>query len=655
MPASHIARRLAGVFLFASIPYAPTVAAQVAPPPLEAYGELPTLEDMTISDAGQIAMLTTVNGKRLLVVVDQSMKPKAAMEVGDIKVRGIRWVGEETIVILRSDTQELGWRFVADKFEFRNAMILPADGQGDIQTVFSNDRSMLNSIWGVRGYRHIGGKWIGYFGGIAMTMGQAGNYYFDSKTRAGLYAVDLKTNKARKVAASPSGNEYYDWLLDERGEILATLTFNDANGAWRIVNERRKEIASGNMPKGGGELMSFNVDGTKAIYDIFSEHGDDAYYEVSLDGSDKPKRIFADVDIDVLFTDRSDSRIIGYLPSAEEENDDPVFFDPAAQEKIGKVISAFRPVDGKLQSWTPDFGRILLTTAGNNDSGTWYLINTVEGRADVIGYSRPQIRANQVGPISTVHYKAQDGLEIEGVLTLPPGREAKSLPVIIFPHGGPRAHDEATFDWWAQAFASRGYAVLQPNFRGSTGYGDDFLHAGDGQWGKKMQSDLSDGLAFLAEQGIVDPQRACIMGASYGGYAAMAGISLQQGVYRCSVAVAGVSDLELFVRREFNETGSRELKDAWLEMMGSQSNLDEVSPRHFADKADAPILLIHGRNDTIVPYQQSRVMADALKSAGKPFELVDLGEEDHNLAHSATRKQMLEAAMAFVEKYNPAD
>lgn len=628
--------------------------AQVAPPPLEAYGELPTLEDIAISPAGKLAMLATSGGKRLLVVLGADMKPVSAMEVGDIKVRDLEWVGDEMIVIERTDTQDLGERFIAQNAEFGNAMIVQADGGGEVRTVFADDKSILKATFGNFGYRNVGGRWIGYFAGIPMQMGQTGQYYYDGGQPA-LYAVDMGTNKARRITSAASENENSDWLIDASGNVAATMIFNDKTGAWRLTNAQGRELASGSSLKGGASIISFSADGQKVLYRVTDEHGDTEFFEVPGSGG-TPQPVFADSDIDIPFIDSATGRLTGYIPEEGEQGQGrPVFFDPNAQETVGKVIAAFQNVHGTLEDFSPDYTRIILSTAGNNDSGTWYLVDTSAGQASVVGRARPQIRANQVGPISVVQYKAQDGTEIEGILTLPPGRPAKSLPVIIFPHGGPRAHDERTFDWWAQAFASRGYAVLQPNFRGSTGYGDAFMHAGDGEWGRKMQTDLSDGLAYLAEQGIADPKRACIMGGSYGGYAAMAGITLQNGLYRCSVAVAGVSDLGIFLRREYNESGSRELRDGWLEMMGARSNLEEVSPRTFAAKANAPILLIHGRDDTVVPYQQSRIMADALKDAGKPFEFVELEGEDHWLSRSQTRQQMLAAAVKFVLEHNPPD
>lgn len=286
---------------------------------------------------------------------------------------------------------------------------------------------------------------------------------------------------------------------------------------------------------------------------------------------------------------------------------------------------------------------------------TWWLVDIKTGDAKDLGVSYT-MRGADVGPMRMITYKATDGLAIQAVLTLPPGRNPKNLPFVVLPHGGPSARDYPGFDWLAQAFASRGYAVLQPNFRGSTGYGAAFENAGDGEWGRKMQTDISDGLAFLAKEGIVDPKRVCIAGASYGGYAALAGVTLQQGLYRCAVSVAGLSDLQTFYDDRMRISASnRTIFRNFQRQIGSGQNLKDISPARFADRADAPILLIHGKDDTIVLYKHSDIMADALKRANKPFELVTLPGGDHWLTTSETRLAMLEAMVAFIEKHNPAD
>jgi dipeptidyl aminopeptidase/acylaminoacyl peptidase len=243
---------------------------------------------------------------------------------------------------------------------------------------------------------------------------------------------------------------------------------------------------------------------------------------------------------------------------------------------------------------------------------------------------------------------------------LPPGKPAKNLPLVVMPHGGPVARDYVGFDWWAQAFASRGYAVFQPNFRGSNGFGKGFIEAGYGQWGRKMQTDISDGVADLAKQGLIDPKRACIVGASYGGYAALAGVTLQQGLYRCAVSVGGVSNLNDLLKWDDVRFGDQsETLRIERERLGATSIGDPamatISPARHADMADAPILLMFGHDDTVVNPQQSRGMADALKSAGKPVELVELPEEDHWLSRPATRIAVVKASLEFVMKNNPPD
>jgi dipeptidyl aminopeptidase/acylaminoacyl peptidase len=221
------------------------------------------------------------------------------------------------------------------------------------------------------------------------------------------------------------------------------------------------------------------------------------------------------------------------------------------------------------------------------------------------------------------------------------------------------AQDMPGFDWWAQAMASRGYAVLQPQFRGSDGLGWKHATAGFGEWGRKMQTDLSDGVRYLAAQGTIDPKRVCIIGASYGGYAALAGPTLDRGVYRCAVSVAGVSDPESMLNWERHRESSSDNATMrfWTRFMGVKSyddpKLRDISPLRHAADADVPILLIHGSDDTVVPISQSEDMESALRDAGKPVKFVRLKSEDHWLSRAETREKMLQAAIAFLETNNP--
>lgn len=626
--------------------------ATMASPPLDAYGDLENVEDVAISPNGEmLAVAGMIGEERRVILLDGSRKLIAARGMGDLKFQSVSWAGDEFAVVRLRDTVNLGMYFTADKAELSAAAIIPVDGS-EIEGVFGKTPSIAKYIQGSYGFRNVNGNWTGYFGGVKYRREGKTGFAFDHG-RPFLFAVELRKNRPHQVAAAAAEEHWRDWLVDGAGEVAATLDVSSVTGEWKIQNVRGRQIASGVERTGGIDLISLGKDGLSAIYKISDDVNEvERLMEVPLSGGTATE-ILEGVDIKRFYIDGSNGHLLGYLP---ESSDKTVLFDLAKQEILNKVYRAFPGLKTTVIEWAPSFSHFIVHTSGNGDSGTWFLVDIRHLKAEPIGYDRPLIGPEAVGPISVEKYTADDGLEMDGILTLPPGREAKNLPIIIMPHGGPSSHDEARFDWWSQAFASRGYAVFQPNFRGSTNRDLAFARAGFGQWGRKMQSDISDGLKALADRGIVDSKRACIMGASYGGYAALAGVTLQQGLYRCAVAVAPVSDVRLMYRTDQRESNNDKMqRRALIAALGDPSLFDEISPRRFADKADAPILLIHGKDDTRVPFTQSRVMADALRDAGKPHELVVLEDEDHFLSRAPTRKQVLNAAMRFVEKHNPAD
>lgn len=648
MGRTGLVRRIAALVLMVwAVP-----AAAAEPVPLEAYGDLPGVEQAAISPSGRgLAMVGRIQGKRQLVVLDADRKVRRLIPASDAKIRDLRWVGEEEVLLITSVTEKLDPIFIAARAEIFGALVVPLDGR-EPWLVFSNTAVMANMITADLGTRFIGGKWEGFFSGIEFANSKIGNSIVGST--GVLRAVDLKSKSTRNVATSSSSNVFREWLIDEHGRPVVNFEITTERGRWKISNDRGTELVSGVNTTGTVELLCLGHEGKTVIYANEDDTtGEVHWYEIPLEGG-AAKEVLANVNVDRLYIDRTNGRLLGYLEGGTTPRSH--FFDAGRQAAAEKVMAAFPGLQVQLADWTPDFSHMLVRTSGNADSGTWYLVDLANRRADPVGTERPLILPERVGPISRLSYRAADGLELDGILTLPPGREARNLPIILLPHGGPTSEDRLDFDWWAQAFASRGYAVFQPNFRGSTNRDDAFRRAGYGEWGRKMQTDLSDGLAELARRGIVNPERACIMGGSYGGYAALAGVTLQQGIYRCAVSVAGVSDLRDLYSTRVRETGHR--KTVWRAMresMGHPSTFDDVSPRKHADRADAPILLIHGKDDVVVPYDHSSAMASALRSAGKPYELVALKEEDHWLSRAETRKQMLAEAMHFVQQHNPAD
>ena len=623
--------------------------AQQPSPPLEAYGDLPAIESAEISPTGNhTAMVMTVGGERQVLVFDATGAPVRQFVIGDIKVRWIEWVGDEAILLVRSETGRVGRLYGNSKREWARANVIPLDPGRDVVSVFANQRDIANAMAGFYGVRQVDGRWKGYFGGFPKGKSSGEGERILSGNPA-LYEVDLLTGDARQIAFPSQWPIVREWLVGADGKVLATEEIDFDDGDWKIEGPDGKRLAFGNSERGSIRLLGTGPGGDSLIYQTFDDDEQSAVrYEVPLAGGE-PKQVY-DFDVESWIVTPYTAQVLG----AVDRDRKAIMVDPAQQETVQKTLDLYSRLTVRLSDYTPDLSTIVARTSGNYDSGSWYRIDTATGQRMMMGLERPAIQGPVIGKISTFEYTAADGLEMDGILTLPPGRTAKDLPVVVMPHGGPTAHDKPEFDWWAQAFASRGYAVFQPNFRGSTGRGEDFRAAGDGEWGGKMQSDISDGLAALAEAGIVDRDRACIVGSSYGGYAALAGVTLQNGIYRCAVSVNGVADLRVMFRDEL--TGRRNLFTRGVEQyFGKGTDLDSRSPARLAAKADAPVLLIAGKDDTRVPYDQSLRMEDALKDAGKDVTLVSLEGEDHFLSSADTRKRTLVESVKFVLEHNPPE
>ncbi|MEJ7925542.1 S9 family peptidase [Sphingobium sp. AN641] len=623
-----------------------------AAPPLSAYGKLPGFSNAVLSPSGRmIAVIGVIGEERRLVVLDNGNRALLAVPLGDAKVRELYWIGENQILIYKSDTVALGMGFTADQAELFSAVVVPIDGR-KIWAVFKGNKNITGGVRGFYGVNRRGEKWYGYFGGITLEKGGATEPRLVT-TKPVLYEVDLQTGFARKIGDRSGDGVYRSWTLGPDGTVVATLDYVSKSGSWSIRNAQGQKIATGVSKLGGADLVSLGSAGDTLIYSLTDDDdGENHRFEVALGGGEA-KEILADADVQHSFIDPRSRRFIGYRVTGEM----PAYrFVNGRQQKIvDATLKAFPGYAVTLIDWNDAFDTLIVKTEGGDDPQSWWLVDIKTSRAQPLGQSYLVAPAD-VGPVKMIRYKAGDGLEIAGVLTLPPGREARNLPVIIFPHGGPSSHDMIGFDWWAQALASRGYAVLQPNFRGSTGYGAAFERAGHGEWGRKMQTDMSDGLAYLAREGIADPRRACIMGASFGGYAALAGVTLQQGVYRCAVSVNGVADVVRLMSTDLARSRNDPAMRRGLEQqIGVRRDLGAVSPLRFADKVTAPVLLIHGKDDTVVLYDQSNDMAAALRRAGKTVEFVTLAGEDHWLSKGSTRLAMLQATVAFIERYNPAD
>jgi dipeptidyl aminopeptidase/acylaminoacyl peptidase len=621
---------------------------------LSAYGALPSLELVQLSPSGRrMAFITVVGEGRTLALVDlANNRSLGGVNVGGSKVRDLQWIGEERVLVTTSSTENLPELGIIRRELFSGQVYDPARRR--IMGLLRSDTGLFPAL--------MSGVDVVKTGERRDVLVRA--YSFNEPDGLDLYRIDPETGRMRR--AEPMDRDVDDYVLDPSGRTVARSDYDDRTRVWSLLLRRGgsfQETWRVTAPLDAPALIGLGMTGESVIVaadrpDLKRQDREEAdYYDVNLEtGVWRPVRF--DFDPQTLLFHPVSGRLMG-ATRLDDKGRRYAFADPDAGVLWASVEQTVPEGAPSLVSWSDDLKTAVVFTNGDHDSGTYHLIDLTDTSTRRVGEAYDGIAADRVAPVTPISYKAADGLEIHGYLTVPAGSEAGALPLIVLAHGGPASRDRLEFDWWAQALASRGYAVLQANFRGSTGYGEDFLEAGYGEWGRKMQTDLSDGVRWLAEQGRIDPERVCIVGASYGGYAALAGARLDRDVYRCAVSVAGVSDLRRMVSYEAGrgERRDNETVRYWNRFMGGDGpgdrSLDARSPARLADQVEAPILLIHGKDDTVVPIEQSRTMAAALRRAGKPVEMIELNGEDHWLSRADTRIRMLTETVRFLEANNP--
>lgn len=609
-------------------------------------------------DGTRLARVTVTGEDRAMVISEIATgRLLANAKIGVTKVRDLEWINNDRLLITVSVTQSIPV-FNIPRSEWSMGLIF------DVST--RTTRQILNSTPGVAPMLASSP--------IIRTTDQGEGIYVRafSVTGSGRHVDLLRVNPSTGygLISSEMQDSIDDFALDASGVVLAK-SFYDERHRWALLlQDGHSSTFSINwIVEAALDTPSLSGMGTTARSVIVESRRSD----LPADTRDPGSNLFQ-VDVETgqwtrLPFSKQPERLIhhpvtGLLIGGARMGDQGMvyeFIDPIAAARWASILRAFPDKAPVLVSWSDSLRQVLVLTGGDRSSGVYQLVDFDRHAADIVGEAYPSIGPAQVGAVRPVSYEAADGLKISGYLTLPPGvSEPHDLPLVVLPHGGPASNDEGGFDWLAQAIASRGYAVLQPNFRGSTGYGEAFLEAGYGEWGRKMQTDLSDGVRYLVGEGIADPAKVCIVGASYGGYAALAGATLDTGVYRCAVSIAGVSDLRRMVTWTAQQTGRRDAPAVryWNRFMGADGlgdrSLDQRSPAKLAEKVTIPVLLIHGRDDTVVPIEQSRMMANALRDVDKTGgRLVEMTGEDHWLSRSETRLAALQETITFLEANNP--
>ena len=333
------------------------------------------------------------------------------------------------------------------------------------------------------------------------------------------------------------------------------------------------------------------------------------------------------------------------------------FKDAKLQADYAKARATFDDRAGLTPLSMSDDGRFwLFGVRSPTDPGAYYVYDRQAGTMTLVAERHPDLARDKLAPMQAIRYRARDGMTIPAYVTRPPGAPAgKALPLIVMPHGGPEARDSLDFDIWAEFFATRGYLVLQPNFRGSTGYGRKYAEAGYGQWGGKMNDDIADGVEHLIKSGQADRSRICIFGASFGGYAALYGGAKSPEIYKCVASFAGVADLNALVNWEHSTKGHEGRYRYAVRSIGDPAKdgarLTAASPVTYAASYKPPVLLIHGADDASVPVVQSKLMQAALQKAGKDVRLVVYPHEGHTDWSPTDEQAALTEIAAFIESH----
>ncbi|MDB5417409.1 MAG: prolyl oligopeptidase family protein [Phenylobacterium sp.] len=631
--------------------------ALAAAPSASAFGRIPAVVQAAISPDGQhVAVLGGASDQRSISIatIDQPGLPILAL--GNVDAVGLRWADNQHLIARVAIWNSVGLR-QAYRFERNIVVDLQAHAvarllEHDVDSGWSLEQPVIATT-ATEPHRIM-------MVGLTESTGATGRMDtrldrkgLDQPFVAGLYSVDPATGRGTLVER---GNfDTVGWEVDREGQPRVRLQIDEKTSRFTVFG--RAKGSSQYTPVWSGDYAS------RRYYFGYSA-ADDAIY-LGDTGRLVRKRLADGVIEPIghsvegspsLLTDQFRDAVVGIQSGGEKPTVE--WLDPEIGAVHGMLSRALKTQWVELEGWSADRTRFVVRASAPNSPAVWYLFDKSRGELSPLGEEYPELKGVALGTTSWITYKARDGLEIPAYLTLPPPGSTGSAkpPLVVLPHGGPTARDHFDFDFLAQFLAVRGYAVLQPQFRGSWGFGKAFEDAGRGEWGGKMQTDLLDGVAFLATSGQIDAARVCIVGASYGGYAALAGAALHPESYRCAAAIAGVSDLGLLLAEEGRLYGSDSASLSELRHdLGDApyGKLEAVSPAKQAAAVRAPILLIHGDKDTVVQLEQSLHMADALKAAGRPFQMVVLEGENHYLTMSATRTKTLEAVDAFLAKNLP--
>lgn len=625
------------------------------------FGAMESVMDISLSaDGSKVAYLAPMGGKSnaLFVVSLATNEPKMVFKAdgNPLRLDWCNWVTADRLVCRVSAAQKGAGK---DTKFVNSSRLIAVNGDGGDVKVLSQPLGQ-NALY-FSGYG--GGiiDWLpGEPGSVLMTRWYVPEEKIGSlitKKAEGLGVERIDTLTLKRSVVENARQDGVEYIADQRGVVRImgtrphdlngyakpTITYYyrpAGGGAWKPLTTYNTETADGFNP--------YAVDSAKNIvYGLKKLGGRKALYSLSLDGAGSEALLLSNprVDIDQLVMIGRDHHVVG--ASYAEEQRTIVYFDKDVLALTGALS---RALPGHPNVYVPDVsldGTKMLVWAGTDmDPGSYYIFDRTAKKLNKIMLSRPELDGVKLAEQKSVEYRAADGTAIPAYLTLPPGSAGKNIPAIVMPHGGPSARDEWGFDWYSQYYAVRGYAVIQPQYRGSLGYGDSWLNGNAFQSWQQAIGDIADAGKWLIAQGIADPSKLAVVGWSYGGYAALQTAVTTPSLFKAVVAVAPVTDVTELAE-QYRYSSQFILVQNFLYANG---NARAGSPAQNVSAITAPVMLFHGDMDQNVHIEHSRLMAGKLKGAGKNYLYVEYLGLAHSLESNVARADMLRRSDAFLRE-----
>jgi dipeptidyl aminopeptidase/acylaminoacyl peptidase len=468
-----------------------------------------------------------------------------------------------------------------------------------------------------------------------------------------VYRLNIVTGEMHVVAKNP-GN-ITRWITDHNGSVRVAIATDGVNNTVLYRASEQEEFREVLTTHFKDELdpLFFTFDNTQ-VY-AMSNLGRDrvAIVKFDIQNGKELEVLFEHPEVDVEMLTYSEKRKTLARAFYTTWKQQIHFFDEMYRELYDRLIAKLPNYEIGLVDHTKDEQTFIIRTHSDRSLGAFYLYDFTTDHLEKLADVSPWLKEEDLAPMKPIVFQSRDGLTIHGYLTLPLGKDPKNLPIVVNPHGGPWVRDRWTYNPEVQFLANRGYAVLQVNYRGSTGYGRKFWEKSFKQWGRKMQDDVTDGVRWLIAEGIADPKRVAIYGGSYGGYCTLAGLAFTPEIYACGVDYVGVSNLLTFLGtippywKPFLET--------MYEMVGNPETEHEMlvnaSPVFHVDKIQAPLMVVQGAKDPRVNINESNQIVEALRNRGIDVPYIVEEEEGHGFRNEENRFKVYEAMEKFLEKH----